>query len=188
MSDNELEKHLAEISKAPRVSFDNIKANIESEYFFTGKQALQGAYEGVDPDLFHESVSLLTFCILVLKNGFTVIGKSACASPENYKKDVGEEIAKNDAINQIWPLMGYELRTKLMNEPKTYMERMEIEFNELTERFNKLDTFIKRGEEVGEARGGNMGLLSAEGWADLRKQRTIMADYMEILERRMISA
>lgn len=58
-------------------------------------------------------LSLLTFCVLVLRNGFTVTGESACASPENFDAEVGRKIARQNAVQKIWPLMGYELRTKL---------------------------------------------------------------------------
>ena len=58
-------------------------------------------------------LGLLTFCVLVLKNGFTVTGESACASPENFDAEIGRKIARQNAINKVWPLMGYELRSKL---------------------------------------------------------------------------
>lgn len=62
-----------------------------------------------------QSLGLLTFCVLVLKNGFTVTGESACASPENFDAEIGRKIARQNAVQKIWPLMGYELRTKLVN-------------------------------------------------------------------------
>ena len=58
-------------------------------------------------------LSLLTFCVLVLQNGFTVTGESACASPENFDADVGRKIARANAINKVWPLMGYALKCQL---------------------------------------------------------------------------
>ena len=61
----------------------------------------------------HEALGLLTFCVLVLKNGFTVTGESACASPENFNAEVGRKIARQNAVSKVWPLMGYELRSKL---------------------------------------------------------------------------
>ena len=51
--------------------------------------------------------------MLVLKNGFTVTGESACASPENFDAEVGQKIARRNAVDKIWPLMGYELKSKL---------------------------------------------------------------------------
>ena len=59
------------------------------------------------------ALSLLTFCVLVLRNGFTVTGESACASPENFDAEVGRKIARQNAVQKIWPLMGYELRSQL---------------------------------------------------------------------------
>ncbi len=58
-------------------------------------------------------LSLLTFCVLVLRNGFTVTGESACASPENFDAELGRKIARQNAVAKIWPLMGYELRSQL---------------------------------------------------------------------------
>lgn len=61
----------------------------------------------------HEALNLLTFCVLVLKNGFTVTGESACASPENFDAELGRKIARQNACQKIWPLMGYELKCRL---------------------------------------------------------------------------
>ena len=38
---------------------------------------------------------------------------AACASPENFDAEIGRKIARQNAIEKIWPLVGYELRTKL---------------------------------------------------------------------------
>lgn len=59
------------------------------------------------------ALGLLTFCVLVLKNGFTVTGESACASPENFDAEIGRKIARQNAISKIWPLMGYELKSRI---------------------------------------------------------------------------
>ena len=60
--------------------------------------------------------TLLTFCVLTLRNGFTVTGESACASSDNYNEEVGKRVARQRAIDKIWPLMGYELKSKLATE------------------------------------------------------------------------
>ena len=52
----------------------------------------------------------------MLRNGFTVTGESACASPENFDVQIGCAIARENAVQKIWPLLGYELRTKLAAE------------------------------------------------------------------------
>ena len=55
----------------------------------------------------------LTVCCLTLKNGFTVTGESACASPENFNKEIGEKSAFINTRNKIWGLDGYILKKKL---------------------------------------------------------------------------
>ena len=96
---------------APRVTLAGIEANIVSEHYFTARD---GVFHRLPTG--HElpaALDLLTFCVLVLRNGFTVTGESACASPENFDAEVGRKIARANAANKIWPLMGYELRSKL---------------------------------------------------------------------------
>ena len=51
-----------------------------------------------------------TVCLLTLRNGFTVTGESACASPENYNVEIGTKIAFTNAREKIWLLEGYLLR------------------------------------------------------------------------------
>lgn len=59
--------------------------------------------------------STLTIAVLTLRNGFTVVGKSACASPENFNQALGERYAYDDAFKQIWTLEGYLLRETIYN-------------------------------------------------------------------------
>lgn len=57
----------------------------------------------------------LTVCCMTLKNGFTVTGESACVSPENFDKEIGEKIAYTNAREKIWALEGYLLKQELYN-------------------------------------------------------------------------
>jgi hypothetical protein len=114
---------------APRVTPADIEANIASEHYFTAGEGVIGAFaadalrknEGdatvpsgaAHPDLLKPALNLLTFCVLVLRNGFTVTGESACASPENFDAEIGSKIAKANAVQKIWPLMGYALKEQL---------------------------------------------------------------------------
>lgn len=99
---------------APRVTPDDIEANIASEHYFTAEE---GVFAGIKPpagsDIVPPSLSLLTFCVLVLRNGFTVTGESACASRENFDAEIGRKIARQNAISKVWPLMGYALKERL---------------------------------------------------------------------------
>lgn len=109
-----LEREIAsKASKGPRVTIEDIEENIRGAYYFTAEDGVVGnVYEDMAPED-EVPLSLLTFCVLVLRNGFTVTGKSACASPENFDAGIGRNMARENAINKIWPLMGYELRSKL---------------------------------------------------------------------------
>ena len=59
---------------------------------------------------------LLTFCVLVLENGFTVTGESACASPENFDAEIGRKIARDNAVQKIWMLEGYLLKQRMHDD------------------------------------------------------------------------
>lgn len=50
-------------------------------------------------------------------NGFTVTGESACASPENFNAEIGRKIARQNAVDKLWPLLGFRLRDKLAVTP-----------------------------------------------------------------------
>jgi len=63
--------------------------------------------------MFVQPTSVLTICVITLVNGFTVTGESACASPENFNKEIGEGIALANAKEKIWMLEGYLLKEKL---------------------------------------------------------------------------
>lgn len=91
---------------APRLTPQHIDAQIASEVW------------GRASDLFKntptdDALKCLTICVITLKNGFTLVGKSACASPENFDLEIGSKIARDDARKQIWALEGYLLRSKL---------------------------------------------------------------------------
>lgn len=119
-----LEREIAsKASKGPRVTIKDIEENIVSEHYFSAAQGdakamedaafVNGSLNGEAMRAAPDALKLLTFCVLVLRNGFTVTGNSACASPENFDAGIGRNIARENAINKIWPLMGYELRSKL---------------------------------------------------------------------------
>lgn len=104
---------------APRVTPADIEANIASWWYFTAAEGVEGAavagtpYSVQPPVGAENPLRLLTFCVLVLRNGFTVTGESACASPENFDVELGRKIARANAVNKMWPLMGYALKERL---------------------------------------------------------------------------
>lgn len=129
---------------APRITPADIEANIASEHYFTAADGVDGHDIAVlraedqsapltlqpmvdDPQIWRTSVigplRLLTFCVLVLRNGFVVTGESACASPENFNAEIGRKIARENAVNKCWPLLGYELRTRIASGSTTIADR-----------------------------------------------------------------
>lgn len=115
MNDNEIEKEIQDKGlTAPRITPADLEANIVSEHYFTAREGCEGACGG--GGTYPVSLGLLTFCVLVLRNGFTVTGEGACASAENFDAELGRKIARQNAVAKVWPLMGYELRSKLANQ------------------------------------------------------------------------
>ena len=115
MNDQTIEQEIQDKGlTAPRITPDDIEANITSAFYFTAAEGVEGA-SGHLPNSVRAgtALSLLTFCVLVLRNGFTVTGESACASPENFNAEIGRKIARENAVEKVWSLMGYELRSKL---------------------------------------------------------------------------
>lgn len=107
---------------APRITPADLQANIAKEVYFTAADGIAGAaigFESVQQSVNTEH-TLLTFCVLTLRNGFTVTGESACASPENFVAEIGRKIARANAEQKVWPLMGYELRSKLAGTGATH--------------------------------------------------------------------
>ena len=126
MTNNQIENEIqAKGLTAPRVTPQRINDVIVSEHYFTAANGVNGAisvgeYCGREKPSEDGSdlapLNLLTFCVLVLKNGFTITGESACASPENFDPDLGRKIARENAVAKIWALEGYLLRDKLSKQ------------------------------------------------------------------------
>ena len=119
---SELQKEIDAKAVAPRITPADIEANIFSEHYFTAADGVQGAYRagndvhpvgGTPSQETHQALGLLTFCVLVLRNGFTVTGESACASPENFDAEIGRKVARQNAVQKIWPLLGFALKERL---------------------------------------------------------------------------
>lgn len=114
------ENECAAVAVAPRVSLADIEAAVRYELHVSGREALdtlmrsplQPGEDPVDGGTLKQ-LEILSICILVLRNGFMVIGKSAPASPENFNADLGRKLAYEDCIRQLWPLMGFALRDRL---------------------------------------------------------------------------
>ena len=113
MSDDQIEQEIqSRRLTAPRVTPADIEANIASEMYFTAADGVMKA-DGIAANGVPQRLHNLTFCVLVLRNGFVVTGESACASPENFDAEIGRRIARAAAAQKIWSLEGYLLKEKL---------------------------------------------------------------------------
>lgn len=92
----------------PRVSLADIEAAISGENYINAGDACERVGQPASAPM-----HLMTMCFLTMKNGFVVVGKSAPASPENFDADKGRTFAREDAVRQLWPLMGFSLRDRL---------------------------------------------------------------------------
>lgn len=96
MTDSAIEQEIQDKGlTAPRVTPARLEEVIASEQYYV--------FPG----------TTFTACLLTLANGYTVLGESACASPENFNAEIGRKIARENAKNKIWALEGYLLRQHL---------------------------------------------------------------------------
>lgn len=94
------------------------EAKIEAEIQRKGLNAPRLTPDLIDAAIVSEQYHVfpgttMTVCALSLRNGYIVTGESAAASPENFDKEIGRKIARDNARNKIWALEGYLLREKL---------------------------------------------------------------------------
>jgi hypothetical protein len=91
VSNEKLDELLA-ASPAPRVTKEGIQSRI----------AITSFHHLVD-------VPTVTICNIVLDNGYSVRGESACVNLENYNEEIGNKIAFDNAFSKLWPLYGFLL-------------------------------------------------------------------------------
>jgi hypothetical protein len=81
---------------APRITPEDLQANIVHVEYIKHVS---------------HSGQVLRWCILTTRSGYAVTGRpSVSVSPLNDKAQVGEKVAYENAVAELWPLMGYHLR------------------------------------------------------------------------------
>jgi hypothetical protein len=119
------DRRSAAVAVKPRVTLDDIKAAIAERYDINGYKAC--AFSSDVECVPSDGLKVLSICILVMRNGFTVIGKAAPASPENFNAELGRDYAYEDAVKQAWPLMGYALKDRLWRDSDDAMRFYEAQ-------------------------------------------------------------
>lgn len=108
------EQELAAKAVAPRVTPADIEAQIAAEHHFKVAQALTALQHPVS-----DGLNQLSICVLMLRNGTKIIGvNEGPVSPENFDPEIGQRYAREAAVRQVWPLLGYQLRNDLMRQAK----------------------------------------------------------------------
>ena len=115
---------------APQVTPADVEATIASEHYFTAGEGVIGAFvagefgahggdtvtvrrDTASPQVLKPSLNLLTYCVLVLKNGHTVSGEAYCADPAKFNAETGRIEARKAAITKLWPMVVYAERERL---------------------------------------------------------------------------
>ena len=91
---------------------------IEKEIQDKGLNAPRLCPADIDAAIVSETFTVLPsgkamVCELILRNGFSVRGESACVSKENFNEEIGRKISYEDARNKVWMLEGYALQERL---------------------------------------------------------------------------
>lgn len=63
----------------------------------------------------------VTMCSLTLDNGYSVRGEAACVHIDNYREDIGRDLAYKQAFAKLWPLFGFMLAEQLYLDNKVYL-------------------------------------------------------------------
>ena len=59
----------------------------------------------------------VTIVVLILRNGFPIVGSSMSAAPENYDANEGRKEARADALAKLWLVAEYDQRSRIMGVP-----------------------------------------------------------------------
>ena len=100
MNDQAIEQEIQDKGlTAPRVTLDDLNSNIVSVEIIKHTAP---------------SGQVLRWALLTTRSGYAVTGRpSVSVSPENDNAELGEQIARDNARNELWPLMGYALKERL---------------------------------------------------------------------------
>jgi hypothetical protein len=105
-----------------QVTEEDVEGCIASEAYFTAHEGVLGAHNTHDGEyqlVRHDDTCIevplkrLTFCVLVLKNGFMITGESACVDSRTFNEETGRAVARAMAINKVWPFLGFAARTNM---------------------------------------------------------------------------
>lgn len=79
--------------------------------------------EDLERKIIHEHYHLfpgtqVTACLLILDNGYSLIGMSVPSAPGRFDEDAGRLLARKQAKEKMWALEGYALRERQMKHKR----------------------------------------------------------------------
>lgn len=77
----------------------------------TTRLTLEGLKSLIDREVFFRH-GTLTICVLDLINGAKVVGQSNVINEANFDRIIGETIARENAVDKLWQLEGYAVKTR----------------------------------------------------------------------------
>jgi hypothetical protein len=107
------------LAESLAVTQERVNSVIASEHYFTATEALVGQARGPEWQAVPRQMDMLTFCVLVLKNGFTVSGEAYCQDPAFFDVVQGRQAARADAVSKIWPVEIYLMKQLQSEQEQT---------------------------------------------------------------------
>lgn len=92
---------IEEVEATPMTSV-SVDPSLEAEIADTYYRNLGSAIKAPDGP-----AGNVTLCILILRNGFVIIGKSICLYASDYNENIGQQLAREDALKKLKPFMAW---------------------------------------------------------------------------------
>lgn len=112
-----------------------------------------------------------------MSNGYVLTETSTCVDPLNYDETIGLQVCQKKIEDRVWALLTYKLHDTMAAGVETFIDRLQIERRELSDKLVKLDAFMGSGK-FATVNNLNQRML-------MREQSEIMTEYVEILDKRI---
>ena len=113
-----------------------------------------------------------------MSNGYVLSETSTCVDPLNYDETIGLQVCQKRIEDRVWALLGYKLQDIMAEGVKTFIDRLQIERKELSDKLVKLDAFIDSDRFATVVNDSSQRML-------LLEQSEIMTEYLKILDKRI---
>ncbi len=99
------------VGEATNFALGATEAKTRAICYFNGEDAFRAphlmALAGSVPD---PALRMITFCVLVLDSGFTVVGIAYCHDPAKWDEAIGKKAAYEDAVDQLFEMLAFKAK------------------------------------------------------------------------------